>query len=760
MAAIALTTAILAAAVGAPLPTRETQMGQTKPWDSSKWQYQQAVLIDNTEGPSELSDYQVKVTLSAPLFDFTAAADDGVDLRFTDSDETTLLDYWIESFSKADSTGVVWVKVPHIPARATQTIYLFWGNPQAPAAADGARTFEFFDDCEGDSVAAKWESALGTPSFSYVGYDEEFGRVGGVWHISGCTRRVSPRASTVYGGAHATYCAWTRPMAVYAPEVDKTFFAFGNEVNSPTVSYYDHRTGTLGPATVVGPNPNMDAHENPHMLIDEDAYIYLFHGSHCTPTLVKKSVRPYDTSAFRPMATITDSSSYPQPWQLRPGEITVLFRKGGTHDAAESYIKSTDGGVSWAKSVDFITTLPQNGCYGVSIAATGPYPRKVHMAWSLTRGDWWQRYHVFYAYSDDGGITWRKSDGSAYDLPITEATSEMIFESDVPDRGVWLKDIQLDSHGNPYILFIDGNTVTYDCIWYLARYAQGQWSFHQIARSDHMYDAGALVILADDDFRVYAPTTPSQPYEDGGEIEEWQSTDGGRTWVNTKHLTTGSTYSHNHVKAVYNHGRGDFRVFWNYGDAQNPPATREVDLYYYGEDQPGPQQMDLRRASVEGTGRFLKLSQPEPVTSLIKVKDLSLADVAICARAKTGPPETQHPMLCLGIDEQGHFYAAGLAHGTVSKIYRYTGTWEVVGEGVPKSPATWQDWSFEACGDKLRLVVDGEELVTVTAPGIAAGSVGARVLRSSFYLDDIRVRKCALPEPTAVLQAPSGQSDD
>jgi len=389
------------------------------------------------------------------------------------------------------------------------------------------------------------------------------------------------------------------------------------------------------------------------------------------------------------------------------------------------------------------------------MAENGPYPRKVHMAWSLTRGDWWQRYHVFYAYSDDGGITWKKRDGSTYELPITELSSEMIFESEVPDRGVWLKDIQLDSQGNPYILFIDANTLTYECVWRLAKCREGQWTIHEVARSDHMYDGGALVILADDDFRVYAPTTSSQPYEDGGEIEEWQSTDRGETWTNTKHLTTGSQFSHNHVKTVYNHGRGDFRVFWSYGDALNPPSTREVELYYYGEQQPAPQKMELRYAALEGLGRLLKVTQPDSISSVIAVRGLSLAEVAVDARARTGLPEIQHPMLCLRADREGRLYGAGLAHGRASKIYKYADSWSVLGEGGPMSSPVWRDWSFQACGDRLRLVVDGEELLTVTDSAFPAGSVGARVFRSTFYLDDIRVRKCALPEPTARLGKPT-----
>jgi hypothetical protein len=47
------------------------------------------------------------------------------------------------------------------------------------------------------------------------------------------------------------------------------------------------------------------------------------------------------------------------------------------------------------------------------------------------------------------------------------------------------------------------------------------------------------------------------------------------------------------VRTVYNHqeGKGDFRVFWCYGDSIFPPATKNVYLYYYGEALPDPQRI-------------------------------------------------------------------------------------------------------------------------------------------------------------------------
>ena len=57
------------------------------------------------------------------------------DMRFTDSDGTTSLNYWMES------DGRFWVKVPSIPGSGTKTIYAYYGNPGATSASSVQGTF-------------------------------------------------------------------------------------------------------------------------------------------------------------------------------------------------------------------------------------------------------------------------------------------------------------------------------------------------------------------------------------------------------------------------------------------------------------------------------------------------------------------------------------------------------------------------------------------------------------------------------------------
>jgi alpha-tubulin suppressor-like RCC1 family protein len=108
----------------------------------SGWSYRKPITISNSG--SALTDYQVLVIIdTANLITGGKMRSDCGDIRFTDSDGTTLLNYWLESGCNSASTKL-WVKVPSIPARSTKTIYVYYGNPSATSQSNGTNTFLAF----------------------------------------------------------------------------------------------------------------------------------------------------------------------------------------------------------------------------------------------------------------------------------------------------------------------------------------------------------------------------------------------------------------------------------------------------------------------------------------------------------------------------------------------------------------------------------------------------------------------------------------
>ena len=145
----------------------------------SGWQYRREITITEQSGVS-LTDYQVKIVLNSTNFDsWDKVNSDGSDIRFTDSDGTTLLDYWIEEWDYTGQTATIWVKVPYIPASNTATIYMYYGNPSATSESNvdevwGGSVFAFYDFESG--TATDWVGGYNLTggaggSFTSEGYD-------------------------------------------------------------------------------------------------------------------------------------------------------------------------------------------------------------------------------------------------------------------------------------------------------------------------------------------------------------------------------------------------------------------------------------------------------------------------------------------------------------------------------------------------------------------------------------------------------------
>jgi len=105
------------------------------------FKYRKPITINNTQNTNTLTDYQVLVTLdTASLISAGKMRSDCGDIRFTDSDGVTNLNYWLESGCNTTSTKI-WVKVPLIPANSTKTIYVYYGNPSATSLSSVVNTF-------------------------------------------------------------------------------------------------------------------------------------------------------------------------------------------------------------------------------------------------------------------------------------------------------------------------------------------------------------------------------------------------------------------------------------------------------------------------------------------------------------------------------------------------------------------------------------------------------------------------------------------
>ncbi len=107
--------------------------------------YRRSVTVTSCSA-GVLSDFQVLLTMDTlSLVSAGKMQVDGDDIRFVDSDDFTLLSYWIEASTMNTASTRIWVKVPSLPVAPAKIIYMYYGNPSAIADSSGQQTFGFFD---------------------------------------------------------------------------------------------------------------------------------------------------------------------------------------------------------------------------------------------------------------------------------------------------------------------------------------------------------------------------------------------------------------------------------------------------------------------------------------------------------------------------------------------------------------------------------------------------------------------------------------
>jgi hypothetical protein len=143
----------------------EIQAETLSDWYDADWNYRKSVNISGS--PSVLADFQVLMAIdTAVLMSDGKMSLDCSDLRFTDSDGKTELNYWIESGCNSPDTKV-WVNVPFIPISGI-AIYMYYGNSSAQSVSNGEKTFDFFDDFKDGSD--KWTGSGQEYSTLNTGY--------------------------------------------------------------------------------------------------------------------------------------------------------------------------------------------------------------------------------------------------------------------------------------------------------------------------------------------------------------------------------------------------------------------------------------------------------------------------------------------------------------------------------------------------------------------------------------------------------------
>ncbi|NLE38034.1 MAG: hypothetical protein GX621_08420 [Pirellulaceae bacterium] len=390
-----------------------------------------------------------------------------------------------------------------------------------------------------------------------------------------------------YSGGLGTYTADHSPIAVHAPEVNKTFFCYGGAKKGQRylynmISYYDHANDRVPRPTIVHDKGGVDdPHDNSSLAIDEEGHIWVYVAGRARkrPGFVYRSVKPYDIDRFEQISS--DEICYPQPHAV-PGEgILELFTKYTGVRELYWNVRNPDG----SRGADH-KLAGMGGQYQVSCR------RGNRVATAFNRhpeGVVDRRTDLYYVETSDMGKTWQTADGTTIAPPLVEPVNPALVKAYSADsRLVYINSMTLDNRGNPIILYVTSSSHQAGPggdphTWEVAHHKDGTWRIHRVTDSTHNYDVGALWIEADGTWRVVGPTEPGpQRWGTGGEVAVWTSRDEGATWTKLRDVTRNSPRNHSYVREVFDaEPDSPFAMLWADGHADKLSVSR---LYFANRD--------------------------------------------------------------------------------------------------------------------------------------------------------------------------------
>jgi len=207
-----------------------------------------------------------------------------------------------------------------------------------------------------------------------------------------------------------------------------------------------------------------DLHRTANLGIDPDGYIHIIAGLHNNPLSnhYVVSTNPEDITSwtFKTQMTGANEDSVTYPSFFTDGNYLYCHYRNGEAGDGEIYLNKYDHTTkTWTALhhpwINPVADTRSPYIDAVVVDSNG----HLHVSWCWRRlfnGEWTNE-KVCYAKSEDGGATWKKSDGTVYTVPITFADSEVV--DSVGEGGGLLNsnDMGVDSNNRPHIVYYKGD---------------------------------------------------------------------------------------------------------------------------------------------------------------------------------------------------------------------------------------------------------------------------------------------------------------
>ena len=227
-----------------------------------------------------------------------------------------------------------------------------------------------------------------------------------------------------------------------------------------------------------------DAHNVICIMVDGDGYLHISWDHHGHPLHYSRSVAPGSLELLPAMAmTGRDENrvTYPEFYKMPDGDLLFLYRSGASGQGNLVLNRYRVKEKTWTRVQDVLLDGEgqRNAYWQADLDAQGTF----HLSWVWREtGDVATNHDIGYARSRDGGLSWEKSTGAAYAMPIRAATAE--YAARIPQKSELINSTSMsaDGQGHPYIATYwrpAGTTVPqYHLVYHDGR----QWHTRQVSQ--------------------------------------------------------------------------------------------------------------------------------------------------------------------------------------------------------------------------------------------------------------------------------------
>lgn len=227
-----------------------------------------------------------------------------------------------------------------------------------------------------------------------------------------------------------------------------------------------------------------DGHNVISIGVDGDGFLHVSFDHHGNPLRYARSVAP-GSLLLGPLEPMTGNDekdvTYPEFYTLPGGDMLFAYRSGASGRGNLVLNRYDRKKREWTRVHDVL--IDGEGKRNAYWQMYADPKGTLHLSW-VWRETWLveTNHDLCYARSDDGGRTWKRSDGSAYALPITMESAEKAW--DIPQKSELINQTSMtaDSDGNPYIATYwrdpDSSVPQYRLVWHDG----GKWNMTAVGK--------------------------------------------------------------------------------------------------------------------------------------------------------------------------------------------------------------------------------------------------------------------------------------